>query len=191
MPQYCIYLISSLPMLQFGMKPPFSLGRFLKLCEGKISAEDFSLLEKVSISGDYIEGSPFSTLQRWRIFDTALRNELVRIRAGRLQRDPEKYLHHDGYTDPSIARIAMNAHRNLSILEAERMLDEERWRMLDELSFSHYFDIDFLVIYAYKLLILMRWDRIHPRLTQDQDDTERSEVSRAADSSRMLEEILK
>ena len=128
----------------------------------------------ITITGDY----PFaevklSTLHKWRIFDTALRNELVKIRAARLGRDQENYLRCDGYTEPAISRIAMNAHRNPSILEAERMLDEERWHLLDELSLGHYFDLDLLVIYAIKLLILERWQRI-----------------RAADSAGEIEAVL-
>jgi hypothetical protein len=175
MPQYYIYLISSLPMLGFGIKPPFSYQKFLELCEGKVSDEDMDILKKASLSGEYpYKDTRITTLERWRIFDTALRNELVRIRAGRLQRDPEKYLRQDGYADPSVARIAVNAHRNPAILEAEKLLDEERWRMLDELCLGHYFDIDFLVIYALKLLMLERWQRI-----------------RTADSLQMLEQVLK
>ncbi len=174
MPRYYIYLISSLPWLQFGMKPPFSFGKFLQLCAGKISDEDMSILQKISLSGEYPDqDTKLPTLEKWQVFDTALRNELVRIRAARLQRDPEKYLRHDGYTDPSVARIAISAQRNPSILEAERLLDEERWRMLRELCVGHYFDMDFLVIYALKLLMLERWQRI-----------------RSADSFQMLEETL-
>jgi len=50
--------------------------------------------------------------------------------------------------------------RNPSIFEAERALDLERWRLLDELSFGHYFDFDALLIYALKLKILERWLKI-------------------------------
>lgn len=174
MSEYYIYLISSLSLLQFGMKPPLSFEQFLRSCTGKISDQDLSILKKVSISGEYpCEDVKLPTLQKWYIFDTALRNELVRIRAARLRRDPKEYLHHDGYTDPFIARIAINAHRNPSILEAERMLDEERWRLLDELGLGHYFDIDFLIVYALKILILERGERI-----------------RTADSSSQLEKAL-
>jgi hypothetical protein len=54
------------------------------------------------------------------------------------------------------------------------MLDEARWRMLEELCVGHYFDLDFLIIYALKLLILERWQRI-----------------RTADGGRLLEEVLR
>ena len=161
MPRYYTYLISSLPLLQFGMKPPFSYQRFLQICQEKIPVQEMSILERITITGDYpFADVPLSTLHKWRIFDTALRNELVRIRAARLGRGEEDYLRQQGHTEPAISRIAMNAHRNPSILEAERMLDEERWRLLDALSVGHYFDLDLLVIYAIKLLILQRWQRI-------------------------------
>jgi hypothetical protein len=71
------------------------------------------------------------------------------------------------------AHIAINAYRKTSIIEAEKTLDAERWQYLDELSVGHYFDLDTLVIYAFKLLILEKWDRIA-----------------TADAGRLLEETL-
>ena len=40
------------------------------------------------------------------------------------------------------------------------MLDQARWAKLDELSFGHYFDLEALIIYAYKLRLLERWEKI-------------------------------
>ncbi|MEA3305256.1 MAG: DUF2764 family protein [Candidatus Omnitrophota bacterium] len=171
MPGYYTYLISSLPMLHFGMKPPFSFEKFLRICRGIIPGSDIHILETVSRAGEYACESAQPQAQpqagdiplaekRWRTFDTALRNELVKIRAARKGLDPLKYIRRDGYADPSITHIAINVHRNLSILEAERTLDQERWRVLDELATGHYFDIDSLIVYAHKLLILERWESI-------------------------------
>ena len=134
-------------MLHFGMKSPFSYEKFLEIAAGLIPQRDMDILEKAS-------------LKKWQEFDTALKNELVKIRAARRHVDPVKYIRHDGYADPSIAHIAMNAYRTKSIIDAEKMLDRERWNYLDELSAGHYFDIEILIIYAIKLLILERWDRI-------------------------------
>ena len=44
---------------------------------------------------------------------------------------------------------------------------------MDELATGHYFDLDFLISYALKLLILERWERIN-----------------SADKPRLLEEVL-
>jgi hypothetical protein len=164
---YYVYLISSLPMLHFGAKPPFSSERFLKMCEELIPETDLKVLEPLTLDPlpigerEGVRGKcTIFTLARWFDFDTALRNELVKIRASRKHIDPAKYLRKDSLSEPSVAHAAMNAYRNTSILEAEKMLDQERWRFLDEISFGHYFDIDFLVIYALKLRILERWEKI-------------------------------
>lgn len=169
MPNFYVYLISSLPMLHFGAKPPFSFERFLETCRDKVPEADIGLLKLVQEGYAYAGSQP--TLKKWRAFDTALRNELVKIRASRKHIEPLKYLRGDEYIEPYIAHIAMNAHRTPSILEAEKLLDQERWRALGELAVGHYFDLDFLIVYALELLILERWQRINtadkPRLLQE------------------------
>ena len=149
-------------MLRFGTKPPLSFEKFLQICQESIPESDLAILRRLSISGEYDYAHTANpTLKKWPAFDTSLRNELTRIRAGRKHLDPDKYLRQDKYTETSIAHIAISAYRNPAILEAERMLDEVRWRALDEFSVGHYFDLDFLIIYALKLLILERWETIN------------------------------
>ena len=151
-------------MLHFGTKPPFSMDKFFSTCEDLISGKDLEIL-KNSLN-DESDG-------RWGEFEIALRNELVKIRAARKHLDASKFLRKDGYADQWISHIAITAHRNPSIIEAERMLDQDRWAFLDELSIGHYFDIELLMIYARKLSILERWERV-----------------RAADAGKLLEESL-
>ena len=166
--------MSSLPMLYFGAKPPFSFDRFLEMCEGVVSEEDINIVKLSTQIDSYHYEKAQPTLEKWHTFDTALRNELVKIRASRRKLDPLKYMRKDGYTDPSIAHIAVHAHRTPSILEAESILDEERWRFLDELNIGRYFDMDSLIVYANKLLIAERWERIN-----------------TADKSEMIENVTK
>lgn len=163
-------------MLQFGMNPPFSFEKFLQMCRDNISAKDFGIIKTASLDGAYTskDTKAPAALKRWRCFDTALRNELVRIRSARRHVEPDKHLRRDAGVDAPIAHIAMNVYRTPSVLDAERMLDEQKWRKLEELALGHYFDMDFLVVYAYKLLILERWEGIH-----------------TADSQHLLEEALK
>lgn len=166
------YFIASLPILLFGTKPPFSSERFLEMCAEHISGGEVALLKAAPDAVGTIEEVRQATLKRWIIFDTALRNELTRIRSARRKQD-HKYLRGDGYTDPSIAAAALKAHRSSSVLEGERMLDEARWSALDDFEVGNHFNIDFLVIYAIKLSILGRWERI-----------------RVADGERLVEEVL-
>lgn len=161
MAYFYIYLISSLPALQFGMRPPFSWDKFLEYCQRHIPESDIEILKNISITGDYSLETSQPTLKRWYDFDTQLRNELVKARASHKHLEPTKYLREEKFLDSYIAHLAMAAHRNPSILEAEKMLDQERWRALEGFCFGHYFDLDFLIIYALKLLILERWEKIN------------------------------
>lgn len=175
MPAYYIYLVSSLPMLHWGKTTALTFEKFLRLSAEFIPESDLAVLRTVSISGaDEHQNARYSTLKKWSQFDTALRNELVRIRVARKHLDEQRYLRQDGFAEPFVARIAMSAYRSPSILEAERMLDEARWSALEGFCVGHFFDLDFLIVYALKLLLLERWEKI-----------------KAADKEHLLQEALK
>lgn len=157
---YYVYLISSLPMLHFGVKPPFSLDKFKELCRGLISEKDLEIIDVVLQKEiNFCQEMP-PVLKEWITFDMALRNELAKIRAARRKEDPSKYIKDSGCAEISLTHLASSAARNPSLLEAEKMLDMERWRKLEDLSLGHYFDLEILIIYALKLIILERWDNI-------------------------------
>jgi hypothetical protein len=162
MPSYYIYLISSLPALSFGAKPPFSLDEFIDTCSRVIPNNDSEKIKGVMDDPDYkLNVRDTGVLKKWHIFNLSLRNELAGARAGRKKVDPLKYIRHDIYILASITHAAMSAYRNQNILEAEKILDLERWHFLDEVSLGRYFDIDLLIVYALKLKILIRWDKIN------------------------------
>lgn len=158
------YLISSLPTLQFGMKPPFSFEQFLETCHRFIPEKDYQILSTLPQPEHYSErGRRHHFLEQWIQFDTSLRNEIVKVRAGRRHIEAATaatYLRPDSYTGPSPAPVIGAATMSSSLLEGEKVLDETRWKMLDELARAHYFDLEALISYAYKLLILHRWERI-------------------------------
>jgi hypothetical protein len=161
MPDLYPYVVSSLPMLHFGMKPPFSTERFLEMCHTFIPDEDYRLLSTLPGPGEYpAAGKGHGAKWRWIEFDSALRNDLVRIRAGRLRREPGPDLRSEGDRDATLAPAVMAAALQVSPLEAERALDELRWKALEELATGHPFDLDTLVAYACQLRILERWEHI-------------------------------
>ncbi|MBN2453222.1 MAG: DUF2764 family protein [Candidatus Omnitrophica bacterium] len=174
MESFYVYLISSLPSLVMRVKPPFSFDSFLRRCSNFISAEDLAAVESVRHPERIARDSCNETLRKWRAFDTMIRNELVKIRSLRRKSDPAKYLRPDGSPESAYyAHAAINAYRKPSPVESEMALDTDRWRYLDELSMGHYFDLDFLITYACKLLILEKWD-----------------AAGAADARKTLEEVL-
>ncbi len=73
MSQY-YYLIATLPMLEFGMKAPFSYEELLARCKEQISDRDLEILKR---------GLNSSTSREWKDFDTDLRNEIARARANK------------------------------------------------------------------------------------------------------------
>jgi hypothetical protein len=155
------YLIASFPMLHFGMKPPFSFERFLGECQPFMPEKDFKILSTLPLPEEYqVKGKGHPLVQTWIEFDTALRNELVRIRVARTRREPAAYLREGVYGDSSLGPAVMAAGTSTSLPGAEKNLDELRWKKLDELATGHYFDLDFLITFGYKLMILERWERI-------------------------------
>ncbi|MDD5194540.1 MAG: DUF2764 family protein [Candidatus Omnitrophica bacterium] len=121
----------------------------------------------------YCRSCGVRTFSLWQSFEKQLRNELVKLRAHYKHIDPVPYLKAGGLDDISISHIALASRKIPSLMAAEEFLDKERWQKLEDLAFGHYFDMEYLVTYAQKLLILERWERI-----------------RAADKSRLLEEVL-
>ena len=161
MPAYYVYLISSLPVLNFAGRSPFSLQEFLVRCKNLIPGEEFEILSRALSQEAVISPAAQNpVLKQWIIFEVALRNELVKARAARKKIDPAKYLRQPDDPQAQISHVAMAAYRSSSILEAEKILDEARWGRLEELSLGHYFDFDYLLIYGLKLTILERWEKI-------------------------------
>ncbi|OGW75580.1 MAG: hypothetical protein A2Z72_01535 [Omnitrophica bacterium RBG_13_46_9] len=130
------------------------------MCKGLVSDNDIDIISQTESVGLPVSGKDHPTLRRWRVFDTMLRNELVKVRAARKKVNPDQYLHADMPQEVALTHTVINAQRNPSLLEGEGTLDRERWRVLDELASGHYFDLDFLIVYAQKLAILERWERI-------------------------------
>jgi hypothetical protein len=159
MASFCEYLLSSLPMLLFGAKPPFTHEEFFDRCRDLIPAKDFSLLQLCAQTEVLEQEVVQPTLKSWVIFERSLRNELVRLRASRKKADPEKFLR-DGTNEPALYHVALASHRVPSLIESEKMLDRERWLKLEELALGHYFDLDALIVYGLKLQILLRWKKI-------------------------------
>ncbi|MDP2941413.1 MAG: DUF2764 family protein [Candidatus Omnitrophota bacterium] len=168
------YLVASLPMLHFGMKPPFSLEKFLRDCRDLIPEKDYAVLIALPDAGSCgREFTAHPVIKAYLSYEASLRNAVLRVRASRRHIDPARYLRADGDFGAALEHLALASHRHPSLLEAEQMLDSARWQALEHLSFGHYFDLGVLIIYAYKLIILERWEKI-----------------RAADKENLLEAAL-
>ena len=155
------YLVSSLPMLEFGGKIPVPYGEFLNRCHGQLDATDMKIIERARIGAFEDISDKCRVLKEWKEFETDIRNEIVRYRAAKFSKDPARYIRGDGYPNPFVAGFAHWAVNQDSPLEAELYLDRVRWNRIEELEKGHYFYIESLIAYALKLQILERWQTIN------------------------------
>ena len=160
MSNFYTYLIAQLPLLQFGMKPPFTFREFLLRCKDFIPDDDYAVLAHLSEIQEYAGEPEHPFIQEWINFDRLLRNALVKIRAARKHVEPGQYLRPADFRTARIDEVAMSAYRNPSLIEGERVLDRLRWEELEELVRGHHFDLEYLLAFGYKLLILERWEKI-------------------------------
>lgn len=164
------YTVSSLPYLQLEGEVHVTVDEFLEMCAVELSAGDIALVRSVKLipePSDLVHGSDTPRAARaYYEAEAALRNELARLRAGRLGWEAEDYIRTGGEgedftSDVHVAERARETFQSESPLEAELLMNRARWAILDELEIGHYFDLDRLVIYYLKLLIMDRRIRMN------------------------------
>jgi hypothetical protein len=155
------YLVASLPHLRLGAAPRLTTGQFLSRCAAQVSAAHYRILAGVERFQVQPTGTGLALLDRWYDRECALRTALAVVRAQRLGVAAAAHLR-NFRQDPSLAEIAQRLLMLDSPLAADEELDRVRWRLLEELAFDHYFDLEALVIYRLKLRILERRARFDP-----------------------------
>ena len=159
MSQY-YYLVATLPMLFYQTDRALPREEYLELCRPQVSKADFRVLTEAVLA---VRGTPKTgVLDRWRCWETALRNELVKLRARRKSVEPAGHLA-EGDELIGLSEIARQAFAEGSPLAAEDLLNQARWEYLDQLEVGHYFDLSRLVLYSLRLQLLERKRRLTDR----------------------------
>ncbi len=133
---------------------------FLERARNLIPADDYETLSGGRIfapeDGSFPTGSGRSPLLgEYLAWEIGLRNELVKARAQALGKTAERFLR-PGEPGFEAARIAHAAVACDDPLEAELLIERERWALIDRLETGHYFDLEALVAYGLKLQALER-----------------------------------
>jgi len=147
------FLVAALPMLFFDNDPPLSLKSFLAFCHEQLRPADYNSLLAARLDepkADLVDMQPW---RDWCARETALRNELIRVRAARLNVEPERYLRPADFRAEARAAVK-SAFQEGNPRQFERALDQARWRFLEELEIGHHFDLARLVLYSLKLQLL-------------------------------------
>jgi hypothetical protein len=149
------YLVASLPMLDYEKTAAVTVKYFLEICAAQLKPYDYALLKNADFTGLRSSFPQAEAYRRYRSWEVALRNELVRLRALKKGEDPVPYLK-AGSEVYSLKMLAKRVFEESSPLQAENLLNRGRWDYLEELEIGHFFDINKIVIYYLKLQLLTR-----------------------------------
>jgi hypothetical protein len=149
------YILSSLPMLRKEGPPPITSDYFLHSCSEMVSAKTVEKLMGLKLIPKKETGMGHSSSAvKWYQWETDMRIRLAKFRAVSLGRE-QKSSQVTGASD-----IDRSIEEILSVpnpAEREKMLDNLRWKALEDLEFGHNFDFDSLCIYKIKLMLLEKW----------------------------------
>lgn len=141
------YLISSLPTLNSDGEMPMSYEDFLLCCQGNVSEETYRRLEELTLMSS--EGP---LLKEWAATYGMLAKELNFQRSQALGKQYPSGFDKDAL-NVQMASAAINAKNPL---EAEQILLDYEFELLDTLVGLHMFDEHVLFGYALKLKLLER-----------------------------------
>lgn len=150
-----IYLVASLPMLQFGEQPPFKVEEFRFRCQGVLTDSELADLDAV-LHGEP-GGDDFGIA--YHAADTQIRNATAKGRAaqwGSEARYTERM--HPGF-DVALSRKVSDALAKANPLEREEELDRARWWVADQLAGISEFSLSNVLAFAVKLKINERFSR--------------------------------
>ena len=139
------YLISSLPYLEFD-KPP-TIDREWLLDEAKkwLTDKDLNIFKSVDVDNLSMLSSDTDIIKEQKVFELALRKDLKEARIIKRDSLDEK--------PPSQVRdIFLKANP----LEMEKALLKKRWDFIEEIDLDYHFDLNVLIFYCMKLMIIER-----------------------------------
>ena len=143
------YVVSQLPVLDFDAAPTITPEAFLEEAEKWVSGGAWRLLGHVAENGltsdsTVRQGLP-SSLSGLVDFKTQLQEDVALLRQAR--RSGEDYR-------PRV--FDRSAVEEGTPLDAERNLMRLEWNLLEELEAEHHFDLERLVVFLCKLLVVQR-----------------------------------
>jgi hypothetical protein len=154
------YLIASLPSLFFGQAVPLEPAELLARAKGQLDADDFGLLESITLSANEDSERLTARYPEARAYygwERRARWELASARAARRGVPFDRAAPDAPFEVTRSARDAVDAvMRADNPLEGELAFERARWAYLERIKNAHYFDMEWLVAYALQALSLSR-----------------------------------
>ncbi len=153
------FFCASLPPLQLGESPPWTMAEFLSECRRLLHADDLRQAQLV-LAENYGEPAPAGAsrfVRDWRAWETQLRNAVARWRAVRARADlTGKLREHPGF-DCSLEKDVNDACARPNPLERELALDRLRWRWAEDAARTAPFGLSAILGFALRLRLAARW----------------------------------
>lgn len=164
------FLMAQLPAIVPATHPSLSYNEFFELASRYLSRRDWKILDKLTLEPprDAIRtGSVI--VDQWMDRERALRLELARLRAQKLNRTVFLTTGEIETVSDQVAvsQIARNVVSMDNPLEAERYLLDVRTRWLNEMRGNHFFDSEAVFMYGLSLLLRERAERFTVEAGQD------------------------
>ena len=148
------YIVSSLPMLRWGEKPLVSVDEFRGCCMLLTEADTMELGLVLEIR---LEECVSSFAREWSNADTQIRSMVARCRCESAGVEISSVVRPFFGYDMLTQKVVEEALVSKNPLDAERILDQRRWALVDEIAFERPFQLEGVLAYAVKLTLAWRW----------------------------------
>ncbi len=157
------YLVSSLPVLRLGEKPPMDVVGFRAACTGHLSDNETAAIEAVL---ENREPPPGLASKHWNT-EVQLRDAVVRVRAKNRGVDAAPFLKpFDGFS-VTVEKMVSDALGRSNPLEQEEDVDRIRWMLADELALTDPFGFPGVLAFAIKVRMAERWAQMDETMGQE------------------------
>ena len=158
------YTVAALETIRLEEKVPISEAKFLQFAEDTLNAKDYQVLLKSRLG--LTEPTGLSFADRILSWEKELRLELAKARILKLQFDPPQVLPASDGQDVLLEKVRAALALD-SPLDAECFLDRLRWSFIEDMGACHFFDLEALVVYYFKLQIALRQEKFQKELGKD------------------------
>ena len=138
-----VYLISSLPTLYFGKKPPISMDEFMHDVSVQLSKKNMAKVEKINIQSlsEYADNNKL--------------NSIVTLQ-GDIKHDVELFRQAKKDNNATKPESSLKTILDSNPLEREKLVLKLQWDELSSIEFGESFTLTEIMIYKLKLQILER-----------------------------------
>ncbi len=164
MGQY-FYTVAALPEIWLGEKTPMSEEKFLQLAEDTLGDKEFRIISGSRLGSLEPTGFPFA--DRILAWERELRLELAKVRISGTDCSVSHQALPESDSLDVLTEKAKTALAFDSPLAAENYLNNQRWSLVDDMGSSHFFDLEFLVAYYFKLQIASRQEKLQKELGRE------------------------